>query len=138
MSDMGKQFLNDVRQRADEVIAAEHIGIDVKNLVKDLLQACLSFENAVIDNAGASSDMRLLKRKIDQTKAETKAAEAKFEAAKAHIIAITTELKTVGGETSAILKRLDGNPADPNHASATKIKAASQKMAEMVIKALQG
>lgn len=135
---VGKQFLVDARNRAQDVLGAEHIGADVKDLIKDLLHACSNFEESASNSAGASSDIRVLRKKMDQTRAELKAMESKFEGAKAIVLSLTPELKNISAETGAILKRFEATPTDANHVSAMKIKAATQKMAEAIIKSSQG
>lgn len=130
-SDQGRAFLLDARSRAAQVVNEPHVGADVKTLIKDLLQIAESFEAMVVQNSGQSSDVRVLRKKLDASKGEIRAAEAKSEAYKAYIVSLTSELKAISAETGILLK------SDPAHPQGMKLKAATQKMAEIIIKASQ-
>jgi hypothetical protein len=131
MSIPGKAFLLDARKRADEILGALHVSAEVKELVKDLLHCAESLEAAVAANTGQSSDVRVLRKKLDASKGEIRAAETKAETLKAAIMTLAPELKSISSEAANILK------ADAANASAAKIKASTQKLAEIIIKAGQ-
>ncbi len=126
-----KAFLQDARGRADDVLAEVHIGADVKNLIKDLLQIAESLEGMMAANSGQSSDVRVLRKKLDASKGEIRAAETKAENLKGQIVGLATELKAISTETGVLLK------ADPAHPQGLKLKASAQKMAEIIITASQ-
>ena len=128
-----KVFLHETRRKATAVLAEEHIGADVKLVIESLFQICDSFEDLVAQSSGQSADSRMMKKKLDQAKADKKAVEMRVDALKKQVLTLIPEIKNIAGEAAGIAKR-HGDPTDPDAGSAGKIKAATQKMAEIVVK----
>lgn len=129
-----KVFLRSTRDRAEGVLGGAHIGADVKELIRDLLQIANNAEDLISHSSGQSADTRVLKKKLDQSKTETRAAEAKIESAKKLILSLVDEIKAIHIETAGILKRHAADMTDAGAVSATRIKTAIQKMTEIIVK----
>ena len=128
-----KHFLFEAKSRADVILAAEHIGADVKAVIKDLLLIGNNYETTMQQAAGQSADARMLKKKLDQSKSGSKDIELKLASAKALVFKIVDEIKIVNSETATILKSLAADPQNPIHQGATKIKAATQRMIDIIV-----
>lgn len=128
-----KSFLHGVREQADVIIGEPHVSADVKNVIRDLLQVCANFDELLEHSSGQSADTRMLKKKLDQAKADARASENKIGDVKKTILSLVEEIKSIGAESGHILKR-HATPNDPDAASATKITAATRKMVEIIIK----
>ncbi len=128
-----KAFLNETRERANTVLQEEHIGADVKNVLRDLLKVSDSFHQLMQQSTGQSADTRVLKKKLDQSKAETRAVQAKLDGSKAMVVALTDEIKKVSSEAVQIAKRHEATPDDPDAQGAGRIRSALQKMVSLIV-----
>jgi archaellum component FlaC len=128
-----KVFLNQARERAAIVVTEEHIGADVKNVIKDLLQISDSFSTLMQQNVGQSADVRVWRKKYDQAKAEAKDISTKLEGIKKAVQGLVEEVKVVSAEAVTIAKRFEQAPQDPNLQSAARIRAAAQKMVALIV-----
>ncbi len=126
-----RAFMHEVREKADKITASPHIGADVKGVIKDLIKIGENFENVLQQSSGQSADSRVLKKKLDQAKQDMRGNETKLETVKTSIMAIIEELKIVGQESNALLKRFEAN--SPDAIQVTRIKTSTQKMAETVV-----
>jgi hypothetical protein len=132
-----RAFLSDAQRKAEVILGAEHLGEDVKIVIRDLLQVSKNFENLIQDSNGQQSDLRLLKKRLDQAKSAARADEGKIEAVRGVFLILAEEIKAITFETAQILKRNETVPASSDAASASKIKASAQKMVGVIVKTLQ-
>lgn len=128
-----KVFLNNARERASLVLNEEHIGADVKSVIKDLLQVSDSFSTLMVQNVGQSSDVRVLKKKFDQAKGEIRNLTTKLEAFKKAVLPIVDAIKVVSAESGEIAKRHATSTQDPDLQSAARIRAAAQQMVALIV-----
>lgn len=128
-----KVFLNNARERASLVLNEEHIGADVKSVIKDLLQVSDSFSTLMVQNVGQSSDVRVLKKKFDQAKGEIRDLTTKLEAFKKAVLPIVDAIKVVSAESGEIAKRHATLAQDPDLQSAARIRAAAQQMVALIV-----
>lgn len=128
-----KIFLSETRERANKVLNEEHVGADVRNVIKDLLQVADSFSTLMQENVGQSADVRVWRKKHDQVKAEARDLSAKMDAAKKAVQALVEEIKQVSAEAAIIAKRHDQSPQDPDLQSAARIRLAAQKMVALIV-----
>lgn len=130
-----RAYVSATRDKAKSVLEEAHHDAIVKDVIKDLLQLVVSFE-AVIQNAnGQSADVRVLRKKLDQAQAAVRTAEAGMEKAKKIVMSIVEEIKVISSESGQILRRHEADPADVDTVSATKIRAAAQKIVELIVEA---
>ncbi len=128
-----KAFLSDTRTRAADVLDQPHVGADVKNVIRDLLQISDSFYSLLDQSAGQSADARVLKKKLDLAKTEMREVANKLEATKKTMMALVEEIKTVNTEVAQIVKRHEATPQDLDIQSALRIKAVVQKMVGHIV-----
>ncbi len=128
-----KVFLNNARERATTVLSEEHIGADVKRVIKDLLQVSDSFSTLMVQNVGQSSDVRVLKKKFDQSKGEIRDLTAKVDAFKKAVLPLVDAIKVVSAESGEIAKRHSTSTQDPDLQSAARIRSAAQQMVALIV-----
>jgi hypothetical protein len=131
---MIRNFLINAKKNAAEVLAQPHIGDDVKSVIKDLLQICQNFQDVVGSNTSQSADVRVLKKKFDQAKSDVRAIDAKLTEAKQLMLSVASEAEVVIKETISILKRHQTPDTDPDFISGNKIRTASKKVIEAILK----
>ncbi|GIL18419.1 MAG: hypothetical protein BroJett040_21700 [Oligoflexia bacterium] len=127
-----KAFISKAKDQATGILAQPHIGAETKAIVKDLLTIIETYERQALESTGQSADVRLARKKLEQSKAETRAAEAKAESAKQLILSLIEDIKTINNETLSILKRHTPESADADSQSATKIRSSIQRMTETI------
>jgi hypothetical protein len=131
---LGKNFLITAKKKAADVLGQPHVGDDVKEIIKDLLQVANSFQEVAVNSSSQSADVRVLKKRFDQAKAENRASEAKLESAKQLMMAVAKDAEVVVVETLSIAKRHQAPETDPDLISSSKIKAAARKIIEAIVK----
>ncbi len=129
-----RAFMTRTREQADAILSAEHIGADVKSVIKDLIQVSQNIDQFMQLSSGQSADARVLKKKLEQAKADIKAAEAKQEALKQLLTTLIDEIKVISAESQALAKLVGADAAAPGAQAVQKIRASVQKMAETIIK----
>jgi hypothetical protein len=131
---MIRAFLATTKKNAAEVLGQPHVGDDVKSVIKDLLQICQNFQDLTGSATSQSADVRVLKKKFDQSKSDLRAIDAKLTAAKQLMLSVASEVEIVIKETISILKRHQTPATDPDFISGNKIRAASKKVIEAILK----
>jgi hypothetical protein len=116
-------FLEDVKKRATALVGEEYISEDVRKVLRDFLQATESFASLYSESVGQSADSRVLKKRYEQLKSESKANEKRIEQMKSSSISSVASVKVISAEITSI--------TDP--ASLARIKTALQKIAETLI-----
>jgi regulator of replication initiation timing len=129
-----KAFMNQAQQRAETILSAEHIGGDVKMLIRDLLQISKNLENLMHESSGNQSDMRVLKKRLDQAKAIGREDETKIAAVRTIFFSLADEIKLILSEAAKIIKHHEARPNESDAGSAARIKASAQKMIEIIVK----
>lgn len=127
-----KAFISKAKDQASGILGQPHIGAETKATVKDLLTIIETYERQALESTGQSADVRLARKKLEQSKAETRAAEAKAESAKQLILSLIEDIKTINNETLSILKRHTPESADPDAQCALKIRSSIQRMTETI------
>lgn len=126
-----RRFLMETKEKAEVVLRESHTGADAKTVINDLLQVASNLVDLNDASAGQSADARVVKKRMEQQRAEMKAVEAKFLAAKNAAIQLATQIEMIALETKNIRSRtVMAN--DPNAASAAKIDAAVQALAKVI------
>ena len=128
-----KLYLAETREKSSVIIGMEHIGADVRSNIKDLLKICENFQSLFDQISNQSADSRLAKKKLEQSKAETRAVENKFEDAKKMIMNMAGDIKTLSGEANAILKRHATTTDDADSQSAKQILNSAQSMVKSIV-----
>lgn len=129
-----KQRLSIAVQKADEVVNQTHVAADIKSIVREMRDIAEGFGHEMANTRDSSADTRFMKKKLDQAVKDHRSLELKIDDVKKAIGELVVELKTIGGEVGGILKRHDPSSGDDDCFAALKIKAATQKMAEIVVK----
>ena len=126
-----RRFFVDAKERAAELLSQPHVGNDVRELVKDLLGVGESLVGLVDQSVGMSADARVIKRRMEQSRQETKVVEEKFANTKTSVLQLATEIETVSREVKNIKARtVLAN--DPNAASVQKIEASLSQIVKVV------
>lgn len=125
-----KAFIVESKEKAQAVLIQDHVGADVKIAIKDLMQVCDTLQAALSEMNNSSADSRLAKKKLEQERALTRAAEKQGEELKKIIMSMTTDIKAVSAEANAILKR---HPDDVDGAAAKQILAGAQNMVKIIV-----
>lgn len=131
-----RMYALQLKDKAKHVLGAEHTGADAKGLIKDLIDLGEKLECLIEQSSGQSADVRMLRKKLDLGKQETKAAESRVESLQKEMALLVAEVKSIAVEVAAISKR-HPEATDPDALSASKVKAANQKIAEVIVKATQ-
>lgn len=126
-------FLNETREKADAITSQSHVSAEIKSVVKDLLQICDNFSDLMAQSSGMSADARVLKKKHDQLKIDMRTVETRLEAAKKLFLSIIEEIKGINAEVVALAKKHEGNPGAAELLCASRIKAHTQKMVEIIV-----
>ena len=136
MSDeqMIRNFLITAKKNAAEVLGQPHVGDDVKSVIKDLLQITQNFQDLNQGATSQSADVRVLKKRFDQAKAEIRASEARLVSAKQLMLAAASDAEVIVVETLNIVKRHQTPDTDPDFISGNKIKTAARKIIEAIVK----
>jgi hypothetical protein len=118
-----KAFLLDVKKRATHFAGEEYISEDVRKVLRDFLQAAESFSALQTDSVSVGADARVFKKRFEQSKLETKAAEKRIELMKSAGLAAIIPVRVLGQDITSV--------TDP--ALAARMKTAVQKIAEALI-----
>ncbi len=125
-----KSFIVDAKEKANAVLAQDHVGADVKIALKDLMQVCDSLQGVIAEMNNSSADSRLAKKKLEQARGETRAAEKQGEELRKVIMNLVNDIKAISGEANAILKR---HPDDVDGVSSKQILANAQSMVKVIV-----
>jgi hypothetical protein len=116
-------FLSDVKSRAEGFIGEDYISEDVRKCLRDFLKVVESFNALQSDSVSSGADARLFKKRLDQSKAELKAAEKRIEALKGIGFGLVIPAKQLSNELSSV--------KDP--AVVARMQAAVKKIADSLI-----
>ena len=130
-----KQFLYEAKTRADSILTQDHVNAEIKKVIRDLLQIGQNYEAIKHQSQGASADSRVLKKKLDQAKSDLKVYETNLASAKNLVMKLVDEIKIVSSEAAVIFRSHGADPKSTSYISAGKLKAAAQKMAELLVQA---
>lgn len=129
-----KLFLSQTKEKANEILLQAHVGADIKGTIKDLLLVGDNFEKLIQSMTGQSSDSRILKKKLEQAKVESKAFEVNIESLKKVLLLIVDEVKKINVEAAQVIKRHEAKQSQAVDAlSATRIKSATQKIIDVIV-----
>jgi hypothetical protein len=116
-------FLSDVKKRAEGFIGEEYISEDVRKCLRDFLKVVESFSALQSDSVAVGADARLFKKRLEQSKADLKAAEKRVETLKGIGFGLVIPAKQLSNEIASV--------SDP--AVAARMKASVQKIADALI-----
>ncbi len=116
-----RTFLKDAKDRANHYSGESYVSADVRTVILDLLKIVTSFERIEAESDGQSADSRIMKRKYDTARQETKLAEKRVEALKKLMTDLLDVVIAIGTETAKM-------PEDMR----AKVKDALQKTAKTI------
>ncbi len=119
-------YVNDAKDRGKHFSGESYIAADVRTVILDLMKIVESFERMEAESDGQSADVRMMRRKYDVSKQETKAAEKRIEALKKRMTDLLDVVIAVGTETSKM----------PEETRA-RVKDALQKTAKTINESLK-
>lgn len=132
-----KAFVTESLSKAKAVLSEDHVGGPVRDAIKDLMKIAENLEQMLYSQAGQNADQRVLKKRYDQVKHELREQEKKIEPIKAAVGELVELTKAVATEANLLLKRHRDAPESPDFIAATRLKAMSGKIVEIIIRISQ-
>lgn len=124
-----REFLHKTQEKSEEIINSSHIGTDVIENTKDLLQIINMLRNKLDDTSGQSGDMRVLKRRFDQLKVDSQKAIKDVERFNLKVIPqVVIALKQITAQTNIISREHAKTPDSASAKAAQAIESAVQKV----------
>jgi hypothetical protein len=130
-----KAFLNETKERSKSILESSHIGADVKGIIKDLIALGDNVVALLNQNRDQTADTRVLRKKLDQSRAEAKVLEQKSAEIRSTILSFTEDIKTIAAEANQIIKR---SPGSADATSASKILSSTQSMVQSIVELSSG
>jgi hypothetical protein len=121
----------ETKDKADAVLADSHTGADAKLVIQHLMQIATDLVELNDVSAGQSADARVIKRKMELQRAESRAVETKAANAKNAVIQLATQIEVIGIESKKIRSRTV-LADDPNAASVNRIDAAVTAITKVI------
>lgn len=125
------------KEKAEAVLADSHTGADAKASITALLKISESYRDLYSTTTGATSDMRVLRRRAEQMRFENTKLEERLAEFKKQVLKLATEVEMLGVEAGQIMKRNEKSPNSPDRGSAERIMACALRVVDVVTKILQ-
>jgi hypothetical protein len=126
-----RRFLMETKEKAEAVLADSHTGLEAKQVIRHLIEIATGLIELSDVSAGQSADARVIKRKMEQQRAEARVTETKVAAAKNAVIQLATQIEVIAIEAKKIRSRTV-LADDPNAASVTKIDSSVATIAKTI------
>ncbi len=120
-----KAFLVITKGKAVDFTNNADLDAEVKTTIRDLIKAIESFEGLKNEMTGQSADSRILRKRLEQSRQETKAAEKRIEAIKLVVSGLVESVMRLSIEANKV--------ADQDVAA--RLKGEIQKAAKVVVDA---
>lgn len=129
-----KLALTEARKQAEEVLADKHTGAEAKATITGLLKIGEAYRDMIQTNQGATADARVMKKRLDQSRADVRSLEERLTEMQKSILALATEVEMLGVEAGHIVRRNASHPDSADHGSATRILASAHRIIDVVVK----